>query len=178
MALLRHGAFVEDPWTFPAADAPLPEGEPIAVALDRFLAEREALLSRGTPIGVVLAPGEGTGGIAPSLDRLALVALRFDRFADGRPYSVARQLRDAHRFRGEIRAVGDVLRDQVVLLLRAGFDALEIADPRTVAAIMAGSLVAPTHHYQPAAGYAEERERSGPPWRRRSRSISTRAGGS
>ena len=64
--------------------------------------------------------------LAPHLDRLALVALAFPKFQDGRAYSQARQLREQYGFRGELRATGDVLRDQRLFLLRAGFDAFEV----------------------------------------------------
>ena len=64
--------------------------------------------------------------LAPWLDRLALVALVFPSFRDGRAYSQARLLRERHGFRGELRATGDVLRDQFLFLVRAGFDAFEV----------------------------------------------------
>ena len=64
--------------------------------------------------------------LVPYLDRLAVVALVFPTFRDGRAYSQARLLRERHGFRGELRATGQVLRDQFVFMLRAGFDAFEV----------------------------------------------------
>ena len=67
--------------------------------------------------------------LVPWLDRLAVVALVFPTFRDGRAYSQARLLRERHRYRGELRATGQVLRDQFVFMLRAGFDAFEVKKP-------------------------------------------------
>lgn len=166
MALYRDGALVADPWQFPAVDAPLPPTGPVAVEKTRYLAARDALLARNGDIGVVLAPGESLDGLEADLARLALIALRFPRFADGRPYSMARTLRDTLGFQGELRATGDVLRDQVVFLLRAGFDTLEVSDPGTLAALRDGRIVAVLRHYQPAASSREAAAASGPSWRR------------
>jgi uncharacterized protein (DUF934 family) len=168
MALHRDGAFVADPWQFPAADAPLPATGPVAVDRQRYLRERAELRGRGGPIGLVLAPGDALDGLAADIPGLALIVLRFPRFADGRPYSMARTLRDLHGFRGELRAAGDVLRDQVVFLLRAGFDALDVEDPGTIAALRERRIVAVSLHYQPAA-IREAAPATGPSWRRISR---------
>ncbi len=67
--------------------------------------------------------------LAPHLDRLAMVALVFPVFKDGRAYSQARILRERYRFSGELRATGNVLRDQFLFLYRAGFDAYEVSKP-------------------------------------------------
>jgi uncharacterized protein (DUF934 family) len=64
--------------------------------------------------------------LVPYLDRLAVIALVFPTFRDGRAYSQARLLRERHGFKGELRATGQVLRDQFVFMLRAGFDAFEV----------------------------------------------------
>jgi uncharacterized protein (DUF934 family) len=88
--------------------------------------------------------------LAYDLPRLALVALAFPKFRDGRAYSAASLLRDRFRFGGEVRAVGDVLRDQALLMLRCGFDAFEPADGSTVAD-WAHALHRFRHVYQAAA---------------------------
>jgi uncharacterized protein (DUF934 family) len=67
--------------------------------------------------------------LLPHLDRLAVVALVFPSFRDGRAYSQARLLRERYDFRGELRATGDVLRDQFQFLMRAGFDSFEVKKP-------------------------------------------------
>lgn len=152
----RTRAFVDDPWAFPSDDAPPPAGR-AAVSKTRLLAEGGC--------GLVLNAGETLDGLEAHIGRLALIALRFGRYADGRPYSLARLLRERHGFTGELRATGDVLRDQIGFMLRAGFDTLDVVHEGTVAALRAGSIVAIERHYQPAT----REERAGPrAWQRRS----------
>jgi uncharacterized protein (DUF934 family) len=165
MPLYRDGDFVEDPWYVAQADTPLPAEGPVAVDKPRYLRERDALRARNRDLGVVLDPGDTLDGLADDVAGLSLVVLRFTRFADGRPYSMARTLRDVLGFRGELRAMGDVLRDQIVFLLRAGFDSLEIRDPGTIAALRDRRLVSVSRHYQPAA-IREPIPAVGPSWRR------------
>lgn len=149
-------AFRDDAWTFPADDAPLPEGK-AAVSKARFLARREAVA------GLALTAGETLDGLEDDLARFQLIALRFPRYADGRPYSLARRLRERHGYAGELRATGDVLRDQVVFLIRAGFDTLDVAHAGTIGALRTNGLVGVDRHYQPGpAGEA----RAGFSWRR------------
>ncbi len=85
------------------------------------------MLSRHTgKIGVIVPNNRDVDDIVPYLDRLALIALIFPTFRDGRAYSQARLLRERHGYRGELRATGQILRDQFMFMLRAGFDALEV----------------------------------------------------
>jgi uncharacterized protein (DUF934 family) len=134
MPLVKAGRVVEDPYTRVIGDAPIPQGVPVIVEANRFLAEAERLLSRQAPVGVLWPNDSRVAALAPWLDRLALVALVFPKFRDGRAYSQARLLRERHGFRGELRATGDVLRDQFLFLIRAGFDALEVKKPADAAA--------------------------------------------
>lgn len=140
MALLRDGRVVADPFTAVAADEPVPATGPVIVTLARFQADRSALLGRGTPLGVRLASDQHPEAIAADLDRLAVVALEFPKFRDGRAYSYARLLRERYGFGGEIRAVGDVLQEQLGYLRRCGFDSFELkaADPEAAWAAVAG----------------------------------------
>jgi uncharacterized protein (DUF934 family) len=87
------------------------------------------LLARKAPVGVRLKSDQSPELIAADLERLALVALEFPKFRDGRAYSHARILRERYGFRGELRAVGDVLMEQLHFMLRTGFNAFEIAGP-------------------------------------------------
>jgi uncharacterized protein (DUF934 family) len=174
MALLRDGLILDaDEWVFPGPDEPVPQDRPAALGRDAWLASRERLAGRRERLGLALDPGQAIAPILADLPRLSLVALRIAKFSDGRAYSLARRLRDAHGYRGELRARGDILLDQVKLLLRAGFDTLEIVHPPTLAALRAGRLPAPTRHYQPAAAGPEaagaERSDTRFPWRRLSR---------
>jgi len=125
--LLKHGKRVEnDPWQRVEGDASLPAEGPVLVDLARWQAERDALLARGTPVGVLLRPDEEPDVLADDVGRLDLVALDFPVFKDGRAYSSARILREHLGFTGELRAVGDVLLEQLHFMDRAGFDAFEI----------------------------------------------------
>ncbi|MGH6990345.1 MAG: DUF934 domain-containing protein, partial [Stellaceae bacterium] len=92
----------------------------------RFLAEAEARISRGAETGVLWPNNRDIAELAPHLGRVAAVALVFPNFRDGRAYSQARLLRERYRYDGELRATGQVLRDQFLLMLRAGFDAFEV----------------------------------------------------
>jgi uncharacterized protein (DUF934 family) len=125
MPLIRNGSVVADPWTTVADDEPLPSG-PIVVSLDRWRRDRQTLIGRNSGLGVRLASDEPAQAIADDLPRLDLVALEFPTFRDGRAYSTARLLRERYGFAGEVRAVGNVLRDQFLFMHRCGFDAFEV----------------------------------------------------
>jgi uncharacterized protein (DUF934 family) len=127
MPLVRSGLIVEDPFVRVADDAPVPDGIAALVTGARFLGEADALAGRVAPVGIVWPNNQPVAALAPYLSRIALVALTFPSFRDGRGYSQARLLRERYGFRGELRATGEVLRDQFLFLLRAGFDSFEVA---------------------------------------------------
>jgi uncharacterized protein (DUF934 family) len=124
-AILANDAFthVDD-------DQSLPPGD-VIISLTRFQADGERLLGEGRAVGVRLEPNEEAEALAYDLPRLALVALAFPKFRDGRQYSNGRVLRERFGFKGELRAVGDVLREQAGFMIRCGFDAFEPADGST-----------------------------------------------
>ena len=115
-----------DAWTDVADDSPLPEGAPAIVSLSRWLTERGALMGRNAPLGVRLASHEKFEVLLDDLERFALIALDFPSLNDGRHYTTARLLRERHGFRGAIRATGQVLRDQMFLMARCGFDSFKL----------------------------------------------------
>ncbi len=129
MPLIKGGKIVADPWLHAADDEVLPDEGPVIVSLSRWRIEGDSLRVRIGPIGVRLAADEPPAGIANDLDRLALIALDFPVFRDGRAYSHARLLRERFGFDGEVRATGNVLRDQFLFMHRCGFDAFVVADP-------------------------------------------------
>ena len=149
MQLIKNGEFVEDPFLTVGDDEALPEGAAI-VSLERWQAERATLRTRNAPIGVRLKSGQEPSVIAADLDNSAVVALEFPVYRNGRAYSYARLLRERYGFKGELRAVGNVLRDQFQFMIRCGFDALEVADNITpeIFSECAGFFTA---FYQPAA---------------------------
>jgi uncharacterized protein (DUF934 family) len=126
MALIRDDSLVEDDFRLLTDDEAAPATGAVIVSLARWQKEREALLARGAPVGVRLKSDESPELIAGDLDRLAQVALEFPKFRDGRAYTYARMLRERYDFRGEVRAVGDVLMEQLHFMLRTGFNAFEI----------------------------------------------------
>jgi len=129
---LQGEAFVlaEDPFTYVADDEGLPPGD-VIISLARFQTEGESLLSEGRAVGVRIEPAEEVEALAYDLPRLALVAVAFPKYRDGRGYSSARVLRQRLGFKGEIRAVGEVLREQAGFMTRCGVDAFEPADGST-----------------------------------------------
>jgi uncharacterized protein (DUF934 family) len=129
MPLIKTGDVVADPWKPVDETQPLPPSGPIVVSLARWETDRDALVARGGPLGIRLKSHERVEAIVPDLGCFALIVLEFPSFRDGRPYSSARLLRERYYFSGELRAAGDVLRDQIQFMHRCGFDAFEIADP-------------------------------------------------
>ena len=125
MPLIRNGAIAQDGWVFLADHAALPDCGPVAVTPARWRREKETLRRRGEPLGVYLQSDEQADDIAAELHEFTLIALDFPTFRDGRPYSTARLLRERYGFKGELRAVGDVARDQFLFMPRCGFDAFQ-----------------------------------------------------
>jgi uncharacterized protein (DUF934 family) len=126
MPLVKGGKIVDDTFAHLTDDAAVPESGDILVSSARFLQDAEALLRRPGKIGVVWPNGRDVDDLVPYLDRVAAVALVFPTFRDGRAYSQARLLRERFNYRGELRATGQVLRDQFVFMLRAGFDSFDV----------------------------------------------------
>ncbi|MBR0718136.1 DUF934 domain-containing protein [Bradyrhizobium liaoningense] len=126
MPLVKGGKIADDTFTRLADDAPLPASGDILLSADRFVKDTDALLARAGKVGVIWPNSRDIDELVPHLVRLAAVALVFPTFRDGRAYSQARLLRERYAYRGELRATGQVLRDQFVFMLRAGFDSFEV----------------------------------------------------
>ena len=124
-------ALAEDPFTNVTDEEAVPPGD-VIISLARFQTEGEALLGEGRAVGVRLESHEEVEALAYDLPQLAVVALAFPKFGDGRAYSYARLLRERFGFKGQVRAVGDVLRELAGQMVRCGFDAFEPADGSTV----------------------------------------------
>lgn len=149
MALVKNNLVVEDNWQFIADEEGLPEGN-LIVSLTRWKNERETLLARSAGLGILLKSDENPEQILGDLQFFQVIALDFPAYTDGRAYSYARLLRERHKFDGEIRAVGDVLRDQVFLMHRCGFDAFDIeADDAKALQIWLNAQSEMTTFYQP-----------------------------
>jgi uncharacterized protein (DUF934 family) len=129
MPLVKGGKITGDGFAAVADGAELPADGDILVSAARFLVDPEQLLQRAGKVGVIWPNNRDVDDLVPWLGRLAAVALVFPSFRDGRAYSQARLLRERFSFSGELRATGQVLRDQFVFMLRAGFDAFEVKKP-------------------------------------------------
>jgi uncharacterized protein (DUF934 family) len=149
MRLVRNAQIVEDRFVRVEDGAPVPDGVPAIIPAARFLADHAELAERTAPTGVLWPNNRDIAELAPHFDRLALIALVFPAFKDGRAYSQARLIRERYGFHGELRATGDVLRDQFLFLLRAGFDAFEVKKDAD-AAVFAASVARYSVFYQPA----------------------------
>lgn len=130
MPLITVDGFREDAFAALSDDAPLPDGA-VLVSLSRFQTERDALVARNAPIGVRLKSDQSPEELGEDVHRLSLVVLEFPKFRDGRPFSWARLLRTRLGFKGEVRAAGDFLYDQIAYQKRVGFDAWEVASDFT-----------------------------------------------
>ena len=142
--------WAEDGYADVKDDEPIVAGD-VIVSLKRFMAEGEALLG-GRRVGVRLESSEQVEDLAYDLPRISVVALVFPKFMDGRHFTSARLLRERYGFKGEVRAVGEVLREQALHMVRCGFDAFaptDGADPDAWAAA-AGRY---RHVYQRAADH-------------------------
>jgi uncharacterized protein (DUF934 family) len=126
LALLRNGRVETDSFTDVSNDDSIPAAGSIIVSLVQWRDHRDALTAREEPLGIVLHSDEKPESIADDIERFAVIALDFPAFRDGRAYSYARLLRDRYNYQGELRAVGDVLLEQLHFMHRVGFNSFQI----------------------------------------------------
>jgi len=124
--ILRDGRIIENDTQTLADDAALPSSGRVLVSLSRWRKEREALLASVCKIGVLVPNTEDVAGLWPELRDRPLIAVQFPAWSDGRAFSQARVLRERFEYKGEIRATGDVARDQLQFMQRCGINAFEI----------------------------------------------------
>jgi uncharacterized protein (DUF934 family) len=148
--LIKDARVVDDEWlrleTAPNDDAPLPHGK-LILPLQTWQQRRADILARGEPVGIWLPGEQHPEAIRDDLAYFRVVAIHFPVFSDGRGYSSARILREQYGYSGELRAVGDVLRDQLFLMRRCGFDSFELRADRDANDALA-SLADFRHVYQ------------------------------
>jgi len=140
--LIKDQKIVEDGWqriTEIAADESLPKsdvpggdvpGGDVIVPFAYWLENREALSNRDGMLGVCIDGDDDIQEVAKDIEHFDLIALDFPAFADGRSYSHARLLRDRYKFEGELRAVGDVLRDQLFFMQRCGINSFQLREDK------------------------------------------------
>src|SRR5688572_13351699 len=151
MSLIKAGKVVADTFVDATAAEAIPPAGAVIVSLEQWQAQRDALLARGTPIGLRLHSDQSPELVADDVPRFALIALEFPKFRDGRAYSYARLLRERYGFEGELRAVGDVLMEQLLFMLRTGFDAFDLQQSPDPVAAFQTAMADFSVWYQPTA---------------------------
>lgn len=163
--IYRNGVFGPDEWAVLDDEADLPEGGNVLVSLERFLA-LDGSAPEGLELAVVIRAGEKAERLVAHLADLPMVAIDFPKFSDGRGYSSARLLREKFGYKGELRAVGDVLIDQIPFMIRCGVDSFEITHAPTRRALEEDRLNEVPVYLQPV-GREGEVPLGTRPWARR-----------
>ncbi|MGF1527690.1 MAG: DUF934 domain-containing protein [Candidatus Competibacterales bacterium] len=158
--VIRDERLVDDDFTRLTDDEARVDGD-IIVSLARWRRERDELMRHPGRVSVVVQSDDSVDELAQDFHHFAFIALEFASFTDGRGYSQARRLREQYHYRGELRAVGEVLVDQLYLMRRCGIDAYQLRDDQDPQAALA-ALNALSVHYQSAADGSGR-----PAWRRR-----------
>lgn len=152
--LIKQSVIIENVWQKLEADFDaIPENSAALIPLDRFL-ENPKLVIGNAQAGVWLDSDQGPEKLEPFIEQLALIAINFPKFVDGRGYSYARILRDRLNYQGELRAIGDVLHDQLFYLKRCGFDSFALREDKNAEVAISG-LTAFTETYQAATDQSE-----------------------
>ncbi len=136
--IIKDQQIQDDSWQLVAKDATdnLPAGD-IIVPVEFWKENTEDLSQRGN-VAVWIDAGEEAESIAEDLDKIAFVAINFPAFTDGRGYSYARLLRERYSYQGEIRAIGDVLQDQLQHMTRCGFNSFSLKEGKNIETALAG----------------------------------------
>jgi len=154
MTLLKNNEVTENTWRA-VSDKDEISGEfsgedSVIISLEHWTEEKENFAGRNGALGLHLESHEKPEAIADDVDQFDLISLDFPALPDGRAFSYARLLRERYGFKGELRAVGKVIQDQLFFMKRCGFDSFELSDgedvEKSIAALSAFSVA-----YQPAA---------------------------
>jgi uncharacterized protein (DUF934 family) len=127
MPLLKNSDFVQDDWVALDDDAALPDGGNIIVSFARLQRDWDHLAKFAGQVGARLNNTDGAEALQPFMAHLSIIVLPFPAFADGRAYSIARGLR-LNGYRGELRATGNVLPDQLQMMRQVGFDTFDVSE--------------------------------------------------
>jgi uncharacterized protein (DUF934 family) len=132
MRVIKDRQIIEDSWQRLEQldpDQALPEGD-VIVTYAYWLENRDALIARQGKLGICINGDDETEEVARDIEHFDLIALDFPAFADGRSYSHARLLHDRYAYKGELRAVGDVMRDQLLFMQRCGIDSFALREDK------------------------------------------------
>lgn len=152
MLIDLHGQELHDTWTEVGVECEWPN-ENVLLDVSTVQQNAEALNAYNGKLGVILQSDDDPKVIEHLVDRLSLIALNFPKFSDGRPYSTARLLRTRYGFAGDLRAIGDVLTDQLGFMMRCGFTSLKLSRTRDFESVRQ-ALNAFSHAYQTSADHA------------------------
>lgn len=126
----QHGLVLSDPWrcisTEEVGEACNPVAQHLVLPMPLWFVHGQRLVDRGYSVGVWLAPEDEPDDLAPTLKLLPVIAVQFSKFTDGRGYSQGRILRERMGYSGDLRAMGDILRDQIYLLYKCGFSSFAL----------------------------------------------------
>lgn len=161
------GTFFAESWNLLGDDNEEPAKGNVIVPLERFLREPQTFLKSSGQMAVQIAAGDKVEKLQPYLDKVSLVIVTFPKFTDGRGFSAARILREAMGYKGDIRAAGDYILDQIPLLRRCGISSFDLTKPEVIKALQAGEWPEVSKYLQPV-GTIEEIPVSTRPWARRS----------
>jgi uncharacterized protein (DUF934 family) len=161
--IIKNRSVVNDDWTvvraaedgaLPAVDALAPGKIIVPFAL--WKDHKDALVAARSKdeVGVWLAPDDEPAELAPDFGKIALVAVDFPVFRDGRGFSIGRLLRERYQWTGELRAIGDVLRDQLLFHARCGFDAFAVREDKDIHDAL-NAFTEFSEHYQGATDNLE-----------------------
>lgn len=152
--LIKNGNLIADGWTTltlgegeTAEAVALPAG-PVLFPLSVWLARKDEIVARGGPVGLFLQDDDKVEDAAADLDKFAVVAVNFPKFVNGRGYSTAALLRQRYAYKGEVRAVGEVLHDQLYFMSRVGFDAFALRDEKSAEYALAAGFNTFSERYQ------------------------------
>ena len=139
--LIKERRIAADSWRLlkrgPKGELPeAPTQGDVVVPLALWFERREAFLAYPGRLGVWLDANEGPESLAADLQRFAIVAVNFPKFGDGRAYSIARLLRERYGYKGELRAIGDVLHDHLYFMEQCGFDAFSLREDQDAQAAL------------------------------------------
>lgn len=161
MAYFKNGAFPSDPWDQTLAD----DSRRTRLTLAEWQERSAAGQALPSPLALALEPGFDVEELAGQLYPVELITIDFPKFTDGRGYSMAWLLRSRLGYKGELRAVGDVLFDEMQFMVRCGFDAFDVVDADTLRLLKEGRRGAFDRFYQP--GLEPEVPEGTRPWARR-----------
>jgi uncharacterized protein (DUF934 family) len=153
MPVVDRNGPIADSWVRIADDAPIPQGASVIVSLARLKNDNNAVFAAAKAVGIEFTGDVDLDEVVPYLPQLSLVVARLTVMRDGRPFSIGRLLRERYNYKGDLRAAGPFIPDQVLFLLRVGFTTFDVDEDFSIDALK-HSVAAYTAWYQRSADRA------------------------